>query len=229
MKKIIGWIKDYAYLFSTKAFTYFKHAPPKHYLGYIKEGKVPVIILPGLSLRWAFYKSIADHISLLGHPVYIIPKLGNNFRDLPSSAKKVREVIKENNLKNVIIVAHSKGGLIGKYLLLHEDSDKRIKGVIAIATPFHGSSIAKLIPHSSFKELSPDSKIIRYLENHSEVNKKIVSIIPSYDNHIWHPQGSYLEGAKKNINVEVFGHHLLLNDKKVWNHVIEWIEKITKS
>ena len=82
MKKIIGWVKDYAYLFSAGAFTFFKHTPPEHYLKYTKDGKVPIIILPGLSMRWAFYKSMADHISLLGHPVYIIPKLGNNWKDL---------------------------------------------------------------------------------------------------------------------------------------------------
>ena len=180
-------------------------------------------------MPWAFSKQIADHISLVGHPVYIIPKLGNNNRDIPNSSKMVREVIEENNLKNIIIVAHSKGGLISKYLLLHDDPDNQVKGVISIATPFHGSSIAKFMPYSFIRELSPDSKIIHDLENHPEVNKKIVSIIPSYDNHIWHPRGSFLEGAMQNINVEVFGHHLVLNNKIVWKLVIEWIEKITKT
>ena len=229
MKKITAWIKDYAYLFSTGAFAYFKHTPPPHYLGYTKEGKVPIVILSGVLMPWAFSKQIADHISLLGHPVYIIPKLGNNNRDIPRSAKAVREVIEENNLKNIIIVAHSKGGLISKYLLIHDDPDKRVKGVIAIATPWSGSSIAKFMPHSSIRELSPDSKIIRYLEGHPEANKKIVSIIPSFDNHVWHPKGSFLEGAMRNINVEVSGHHLVLNDKIVWNHAVEWIEKITRA
>src|SRR3989338_1872301 len=143
MKKITAWIKDYAYLFSTGAFAYFKHTPPPHCLGYTKEGKVPIVILSGVLMPWAFSKQIADHISLLGHPVYIIPKLGNNNRDIPRSAKAVREVIEENNLKNIIIVAHSKGGLISKYLLLHEDPERRVTGLIAIATPFHGSSAGK--------------------------------------------------------------------------------------
>ena len=229
MKKLTSWIKDYAYLFSVGTFSYFRRTPPKHYLGYVKDGKVPVIILPGVLMSWAFLKGVADHISLLGHPVYIIPKLGNNSRDIPTSAKEVREVIEENNLKNIIIVAHSRGGLISKYLLLRENPDKRVNGVIAIATPWHGSSMAKFFPHSAVRELSPESKIIHDIENHSEVNNKIVSIIPSFDNHVWHPKGSFLEGAMQNINAEVAGHHLVLNDKKVWNLVVEWIEKITLS
>ena len=228
MKKINAWIKDYAHLFSAGAIMYFKRTPPKHYLGHTIDGKVPVIILPGIFGRWAFLKPIADHISLLGHPVYIVPKLGNNIGDIPSSAKKVREVIEENKLKNIVIVAHSKGGLISKHLMLHDDPENRIKGLIAIATPFHGSSIGKFIPHYSVKELSSDSEIIKYLEEHSEVNKKIVSIIPSYDNHVWHSKGSYLDGAMQNISVSVAGHHRILNDKIVWEKVMEWIEKISR-
>lgn len=225
MNKITAWIKDYAHLFSTGAIMYFRHTPPKHYLGHVVEGKAPVIILPGILGRWGFYKSMTDYISLLGHPVYIIPKLGNNVRDIKSSADKVLEVIEENNLQNIVIVGHSKGGLIGKYLLLSEKSKDRIKGLIAIATPFHGSSMGNFIPHSSMKELSSKSDIIDYLEKHSEVNSKIVSIIPSYDNHVWHPKGSYLEGAMENIKVEVAGHHKILNDKKVWNKIAECIAK----
>ncbi len=219
-------IKDYAHLLFHGTIMYFKRTPPKHYLGYVVHGKAPVVILPGVFMRWAFYKSLTDHISLLGHPVYIVPKLAGNIENIPSSAKKVREVIEENDLKNVVIVAHSKGGLIGKYLLLHENQEQRIQGIIAIATPFHGSSITRFLPHSSIRELSRDSKIINYLRNHSEVNGKIVSIIPSYDNHIWHEQGSYLEGAMQNVRVEVPGHHKILKDKTVWRQIVEWIEKI---
>lgn len=228
MKKLTTWIKDYAHLFSQGTIMYFKHTPPTHYLGHIVDGKVPVIIIPGIFGRWAFLKPIADHISLLGHPVYIVPKLGNNVGDIPSSAKKVQEVLEENNLKNIVIVAHSKGGLISKYLMLNNDPERRIKGLIAVATPFYGSSMGSFIPHRSIKELGPNSEIIQFLEQHSDINKKIISIIPSYDNHVWHKEGSYLEGAMDNIEVEVAGHHRILNDKIVWKKIIECIEKITR-
>ncbi len=207
---------------------YLFKAPPKHYLGHVIDGKVPVIILPGLFAHWGFLKPIGDHISLLGHPVYIVPKLGNNTKNIPSGAKQVREIIEENSLKNVIIVAHSKGGLIGKYLLLHEDPEKRVKGLIAIATPWNGSSMGKFVPLSSVQEVGHESKIIKYLREHSEVNRKIVSIIPSYDNIVWHSKGSHLEGAMQNIKIEVTGHIRAPNDKKVWRTVVECIEKITR-
>jgi len=229
MKKLKTWIIDYAHMLFLGAIMYLRHTPPKHYLEHVVEGKIPVIILPGVFGRWAFMKPLGDHISLLGHPVYIVPKLGNNLKDIPTSAKKVYEVIEENNLKNVVIVAHSKGGLIGKYLMAHEDKENRVKGLIAIATPFHGSRAAKLIPHPGTWELSHNSEMIKNLESQTEVNKKIVSIIPLYDNHVWHSKGSFLEGAKENIQVEATGHHKVAADKKVWESILEEIDKFTDS
>ena len=232
MNKRTAWVKDIAHMFGRGALMYLRRTPPRHYLGHVVDGKVPVVLLPGLFAKWAFCKKLADHISLLGHPVYIVPKLGSNIRDIPSSAKLVREVIEENNLKRVILVCHSKGGLISKYLLLHEDPEHRVKGVITTATPFNGSSLAGskfLLPFAVTRELTTESKIIQYLNSHSGVNKKIVSIIPAYDNYIQNPKGSYLEGALSNVQLDIDGHSRILHDKKVWDIVVEWIEKISHS
>ena len=48
----------------------------------------------------------------------------------------------------MVLVAHSKGGLIGKLAMLREDPDGRIDSMIAVNTPFAGSSYARwfLVP-----------------------------------------------------------------------------------
>lgn len=130
---------------------YLHRNPPKHYLGHIIKGKKPIILIPGIMGKWGFLKKLGDKISLEGHPVYIVPKLGYNLANIPTAAKIVEEIIDENNLKDVIIVAHSKGGLIGEYLLT---CDKRVEKLIAIATPFYGSHLAKFFRLKPFKELS---------------------------------------------------------------------------
>lgn len=230
MNKLTAWIKDYIYLVSISASTYFIRRPPAHYKNMTKQGLAPIVFLPGIFERWTFLKPLADHISKLGHPVYVVPQLGsNNLLDIPTSAKIVYEVISKNNLSNVVIVGHSKGGLIGKYLMLHEDKREDIIGLIAVATPFHGSSIGKFFPHYSVAELLTDSGVIKYLDKHVEINKKIISIIPTYDNIIWHKDGSHLEGALENLVVPVLGHHRILADRGVWNIITKWIDKITES
>ena len=40
MNKIKAWIRDYAHLFSYGTIMYFRHSPPKHYLGHVVENKI---------------------------------------------------------------------------------------------------------------------------------------------------------------------------------------------
>lgn len=198
---------------------YLHRNPPKHYLGHIVKGKEPVILIPGIIGKWAFLKKLGDQISLEGHPVYIVPKLGHNLADIPTAATIVQEIIDENHLKDIIIVAHSKGGLIGKYLLIN---DKRFKKLISIATPFAGSNIARLVPHRAFRELLPGSKIIGQINSNNEINKKIISIIPPYDNHV--PKGSSLLNGAKNIKVTIHGHHKILFSDEVAKQVLSLLK-----
>lgn len=201
--------------------------PPKHYLGYTEEGKFPIIILPGLTMKWGFMRSLGSAISHSGYPVYIIPQIGYNLLSIPKAAAIVREVVDTNHLDNVIIVAHSKGGLVGKYLLIHNNADRRIKAVVAIASPFSGSSLGRIVPHAAFKELAPDSDVVKSLSENTEVNTKIISIIPDFDNHVRSENGSYLNGAK-NIYLAVRGHHKILFSKDLQSKVLFLIERITK-
>ncbi len=253
MKKIFGWIVDYYFMLRSWIPMVVHSDPPKHYLNYIVSGKVPVIIIPGILMRWGSMKKIADKISLTGHPVYVIndlkynlfdiptsarivrasvihalPGLGHIIPNLPSGAEKISELVNKHNLRDVVLVAHSKGGLIGKYVLAHNNNDNRFKGMVAIAAPFHGSALAKLIPRHSFKELREDSKIILDLEEHTDINHKIISIYPEFDNHVWSEKSSHLENARENCQINIHGHHKVLFDKQVIDKVLRSIEIISK-
>lgn len=220
MKKTAYWIIDYYYLLYGIYLMLLHKNPPKHYLDFVVKGKSPVILIPGISNKWGFLKHLGDSISLKGHPVYVASELKFNFLDIPTSAKIVRNIIDKNNLKEVVIVGHSKGGLIGKYLLTHENKDGKIKKVIAIGAPFSGSKLAKTSLRKSFKELMPESKILQELNSNTQVNSKIISIMPAFDNHVWSEKGSRLLGAT-NITVPTKGHHKIVFDKDVIKKIIE--------
>lgn len=250
--KAATWLKEFVQIFGGMVIVNIHREPPEHYLSYTVAGKVPVILIPGILGKWAHLKNLGDKISLRGHPVYIVPELGYNLYSIPSSAKMlralimrivprfghispkivkgaeiVRGLIEKEGLMRAIIIAHSKGGLIGKYLLAHYNKDHRVLGMIAIATPFSGSKAAKLIPHDSFKELKSDGAIILDLEQQKGVNKQIVSIFPEYDTHIWAKQGSYLEGARENIEVRVGGHDTLPANAQIQDAVLKAVDAMT--
>jgi len=220
IKRLGHWTRDYLYAVQRGGNAFIFRKPPSHYLGHIEDTKPPIILIPGIFEKWHFLQAIADPLSLKGHPVYALEHLGYNTKAIPGAAKLVRELIDEKNLRDIIIIAHSKGGLIGKYLLAFCNHDNRVKKVIAIATPFGGSRPARFILGEKFKELSPDGETIQKLHRVKGVNDKIVSIFGIFDNHIWPESSSRLEGAE-NIQVEAYGHHRILNNKKVIEIIVD--------
>jgi len=174
--------------------------------------------------KWNFLRKIADPLSRDGHPIYVIRGLGYNTKEIYVFAKLIRELIDEKHLKDVILVSHSKGGLIGKHLLAFCNGDNVIKKLITVATPWGGSYIVNFIPHKSSKELHPAHKTIKILSEQKQINHKIVSIYGVFDNHVWPTKSCHLEGAK-NIEVNTHGHHTILFNKEV----IEIIQEETKN
>lgn len=228
MAHIGHWLVDYLHMARGGASMFLYSDPPKHYLGYVVSGKCPVILIPGIFGKWGFLKHLGDKISLSGHPVYVATGLGYNLMDIPTSASIIRKIIDQNNVQNCILVAHSKGGLIGKYLLAYLNSDNRIRGMISIATPYSGSAIVKLLPPIKFlKDLATTSEMLKELASHKEVNSKIISISPEFDNHVWAKEGSYLEGAE-NIKVNEKGHHKVVYSPEVEKIILSALEKFSK-
>lgn len=228
MKRMLYWAKDYVHMARHGAAMYLYARPPKHYLGHTVEGKCPIIILPGILSRWAFLKPLADTLSLEGHPTYVVPALGNNVLRIEESATIVRALIDEHRVKDAVIVAHSKGGLIGKELLEFHNGDKRIAGMVSLATPYSGSAMAAVVPHHAFKELLPTSKTMHRLKSNGSANKRIISLIPEFDNHVWAEKGSWLDGALDNKVVPVKGHHVIVFNKEVWNVVRQSIDRLSR-
>jgi len=220
MLNLNHWIRDYVHLGRGVIREIIYRKPPKHYLGYVEADKPPIILIPGIFETWRFLKHLADFLSLRGYPIYVIEDLKHNHRPIPESAHTVRKFIEEKNLRDVIIIAHSKGGLIGKFILAFLNDDKRVRKMIAIATPFGGSRITRIIPLKPIRELSPESSIIGKLRQHAEVNGNILSIYGVFDNHVWPVESCRLEGAQ-NIQLPEHGHHAILASKKLQGIILE--------
>lgn len=225
-KKITSWLVNSLYSGHCIITTIIHKNPPKHYLGHVIDGKVPVVIIPGIFSHWGFMKKIADAISLLGHPIYLVPELRYNLHNISGSSLIVSKILQKENLKNVIFIAHSKGGLIGKYTMIHHNEEKRIIGMVSLATPYSGSAMTKILPIEPVNELHNDSVIIKDIASHTTVNKDIVSICPEFDHYVWAKEGSYLDGAK-NISVAVHGHHKIMYDPLVIEKIKEAVEEIS--
>ncbi|MPV87535.1 alpha/beta hydrolase [Georgenia ruanii] len=178
----------------------------------VAEGPgTPVLLLPGIYESWRFLEPLAAHLHAGGHPVHVVSALGLNSAEVLDGAARAARYLHEAGPGDVVVVAHSKGGLVGKALMLREE---RVRGMVAVATPWAGSSYAALFPPwSPVRRLAPRSAGLLALARDRAVDDRIIAIVPAWDPHI--PSGSRLPGARRNVEVAASGHFRVLADPEV--------------
>jgi hypothetical protein len=198
-------VVDYGWAYRLRLARIGRRPDPRSMLG---GSERPVLLLPGVYETWHFLEAAGRHLNGLGHPVHAVPTFGYNLRPISEMAELASEYLLENDLRDIAIVGHSKGGLIGKTLMVSEASAPRIASMVAINTPFGGSNYAHLVPIRTLREFVPTHETIVTLAKNAEANAKITSIFSSWDPII--PNGSRLEGAT-NLELPVTGHFRILD------------------
>jgi pimeloyl-ACP methyl ester carboxylesterase len=178
----------------------------------------PVLIIPGVYENWQFMMPLIRSIHDAGHPVHVVTVLQRNKLDVPVAARLVAQHLEEAGLRDAAIVAHSKGGLIGKYAMLNLDPEGRISRMITVCTPFSGSRYAKYMLLPSLRIFSPSNALTLQLAREEAINSRITSIYGPFDPHI--PEGSVLPGAT-NIELPTAGHFRILGDHETARIIVE--------
>lgn len=199
------WAADYRYIVRHQGAGLADPAVPA---AYAAGDRAPVVLIAGVMEPWTLLRPAADMLSADGHPIHVVLDLAYNLAAVPEASDLVAGEIQERDLRHVILVTHSKGGLIGKHVLAH-DTEGRVDRLIAIATPFAGSTLARFVPLTSIQALRPTDETILGLAAHETVNARITSIYPEFDPHV--PDGSHLDGAT-NVALPVIGHFRILSD-----------------
>ena len=165
------WVFDYIYVGFWQVAGFFRRGDASMLIHSDKKSKgTPVILIPGVYERWEFMKPIAKSIFRAGYDVHVIEGLGYNRGRVEGMAEVVSRYADEHNLKDCIIVAHSKGGLIGKYLLAYRNEKQRFLGMTAVSTPFTGSVYAYLLPVSSLRIFTPNSPLLSLLAKNTQLD-----------------------------------------------------------
>lgn len=186
--------------------------------------RAPVLLLPGVYETWRFLEPLAAHLAGAGHPVHVLSTLGVNRRPVLDGAARAGGYLAEKELSGVVLVAHSKGGLIGKTLML-ADGGARVAGMVAVATPWEGSVYARLFPPgSAVRHFSPRDRQILALARERDVNARIVTVAPAWDPHI--PGTGELPGARRNVRLVGSGHFRVLDDAELRAAVLAAVDEL---
>ncbi|MET1022415.1 MAG: alpha/beta hydrolase [Arthrobacter sp.] len=198
------WAADYAYAAERQLLGAFSRTSPEDFLG--GTGR-PVVVIPGVYEDWRFMLPLVQRLHEAGHPVHVQALLRRNRIAVPKAADVVAGYIRDQDLTDAMIVAHSKGGLIGKFAMMQLDPEHRIAGMVAVCSPFSGSRYASFMLLPSLRAFSPRNAVTMQLSREDRVNEHITSVYGLFDPHI--PEGSVLPGAR-NIQLDTAGHFRIL-------------------
>ncbi|NUP58455.1 MAG: alpha/beta hydrolase [Pseudarthrobacter sp.] len=215
LQKAVWWVQDYVYAGIWQVRGFLSRVQPG---SFHKGTRAPVLIIPGVYENCQFMMPLIRTIHDAGHPVHVVTVLQRNKLKVPDAARLVAQHLEEAGLRNAILVAHSKGGLIGKYAMLSLDPEHRIDRMIAVCAPFSGSRYARYMLLPSLRIFSPRNALTLQMSRELAINGRITSIYGPFDPHI--PEGSVLPGAT-NIELPVAGHFRILGDSETARIIVE--------
>ncbi len=211
----VAWGRDYAWIVRSQATAPARALTAR---GLATGDRAPVVLLPGIYETWPVLSGLARTLHAAGHPVHVVPALGLNRRPLDASAALVGARMRALALDGVVLVAHSKGGLVGKLVLADPEVGHRVAGLVAVNTPFAGSVYARWFPARSVRALSPVDPHVLALARDVATHARIWSVYARFDPHV--PAGSELPGAV-NVRLPLDGHFRVLDDPRLHAVVLD--------
>jgi hypothetical protein len=99
-----------------------------------------VVLVPGVYEHWTFLRPLGDVLSAAGHRVRVVHGLGANRRDIAETAERLGRALGRSRppASGRVLVTHSKGGLIGKQLLV--TSGAAVAAAVAAAAESSGAA-----------------------------------------------------------------------------------------
>lgn len=223
LARLAAWAADYAWATGRQLRHLVRRPPLPTVPGdRLPSERAPVVLLPGIYETWEFLGPVATALARAGHPVHAVPGLGHNARPVPESAEIVAEHLERTGLSGAVLVAHSKGGLIGKRVLLSPASDQ-VLGMVAIATPFTGSRWARYMLSRALRSFDPRDPVLLALAGELVVNERITAVYPRFDPHI--PETGRLEGAR-NVELPLSGHFRPLGHPLLVRTVVQEVARV---
>lgn len=216
-------------------------------LQYKDKPCVPVLLVHGyFSNRGIFWQLRKRLMAAAVGPVYTVnlePLLGGIDSMVPVLGRRIEQVCKEANASQVIIVAHSMGGLVTRRYMANliatttattlpmphqgvNETPMRVKRFITLGSPHHGSEMSGFSIGQCVREMRLASPWLSALEQ-AEAGMEhppTLSIYTLNDDLIYPPESSKLDWAH-NISVAAVGHVSMLFSKPIAERIIADIRK----
>lgn len=190
---------------------------------------LPVLLLHGVGCNAGVWFGMQGFLEKQGvGPVYALsygPPLSSIESFADQVAHKVAAIRAATSAKQVVLVAHSMGGLVGLAYLRRHGGDS-VRRLITIGTPFHGSRHAYMMFGQSLAQLRPGSKFLADVDVPGDypAGVPVVSLWSWHDSMVTPQLSARLDWAD-NIPIAGVAHNALIGDRGVWARVVDEIRK----
>ena len=190
--------------------------------------KRPILLVHGYGCSRGIWWRIRRDLEAAGHTVASVslyPPYTSIGKLVPQLATRIDEVCAATGAQQVILIAHSMGGLVCRsYLSRHGIS--RVEQLITLATPHQGSELARIGLGQNAREMEPGSKWLRDLSA-EPARIPITSIRTCHDNYVMPQDYQRLAGAR-DIELPGIGHLAMLYATRTSKLLIACCEGVGK-
>lgn len=199
----------------------------------------PVLLIHGYGCNSGYWHSMRRRLAQANisyKAIDLEPLLGGIDAYAGSINEAVESLCRETGKGQVIILAHSMGGLAARAYLRHHRG-RRIAKIICVGAPHHGTVLAnfgigtnsrQMQWHSDVEHSQPSDWLQNLASSEDAADRALITSIYSLHDNIVAPQQScHLSGAK-NIELSGIGHVALCLNPSVQALVLEEIKLATE-
>lgn len=184
--------------------------------------KTSIVFIHGWGILNFAYFRLKKYFEQKGYLVFMTD-FDLMFNDIDSYTRKLDEFIKSRNIKNIVFVGSSLGGIVALNYV-RKNGWKNVDKVITIASPLHGTWVALLGYFSrSARQMLPNSTFMRRFNVDTIKNKSKIFTLSARFDEVVGKSSSRIDGAK-NANLKTSGHQLIQVSKETLNtieHIIK--------
>ncbi|MBI3117318.1 MAG: alpha/beta fold hydrolase [Candidatus Hydrogenedentes bacterium] len=195
-----------------------------------REGAVPlgrpVILVHGFFCNRGYWWQLCHALQRAGlAPVYTInlePLLAGMKQYVCQLDDLVERICVVSGATQVILVAHSMGGLVARAYARSNTGRARVAAILTLGSPHHGTQLARLLPGHNLTQMLPGSAWLAALEKKEmeSPGAPIISLYSAHDN-IVAPQDSARLASAENICLPGIGHLELAFNPRVQRLLID--------
>ena len=178
------------------------------------DAEVLALAVPGAWDSWHFMEPLAKALESRRVRVHFVPELGHHLMSVaeaaPLVARALEGVMEEAAGRPVVVIGHSKGGIVGLRVLAERIARNVVQpiGLVALSTPFGGSAWADRTRLGAVRELRLTSEVVAQVRKDAGSGVRIVSVRPQRDPHV---TSQFVPALASRLRIRSAGHFQTLS------------------